>query len=85
MPEPSEYANHPGVLKIRAMYNLMETRAKRDYPEYFADLSKVGKTAAGTITQEFRQSGLATVGPIMIMEAIRKFGYIYFSSSPVAP
>ncbi len=47
-PEPEEIRSHPGVIKIREMTKKIEERARESYPEYFHDVSKIARTAAGT-------------------------------------
>jgi hypothetical protein len=52
------------------MAKKLEERARESYPEYFQDASKIARTATGTIRKEFRQTGLAMLGPIMILDAL---------------
>lgn len=69
-PEPEKIAKHPGIIRLRAMGEKMEQRARKAHPAYFSDVNKIARTAAGTIVHEFRGSGLAMQGPIMVLDTL---------------
>jgi hypothetical protein len=55
-PMPEAYAKNPGMIRVKAMSAKLEKRAREACPELFREPNKLSRTAAGTITKQFRGS-----------------------------